>query len=673
MKIRTQFIITTAIFGAILLATAVSLIITNQQVERGSQQSQIAGRLQQDANELSYLSSAYLFYPESLQLSRWETQYASLTNELNDLNPDTPEQRVVVNSIKANTERLRAVFEEVRASLETDLQNASGGKAPDPAFIQVAWSRMEVQNQSTIFDASRLVQILRDQIDELRQRNIVLSLALTGMFGLFLLTNYVLTYRRTLRSISVLQSGTRTVGQGNLDYAIPDQGNDEVGELSRAFNLMTVSLKGVTASKAELEREIAERKLAEDKANRQKAIQEAINRILGAALESTSEEELGNACLAIAEELTRSKYGFIGEIDSRGSLRDIAISDLGWEACATYDNMGHRRPPGDFTLHGIYGRVILDGRPFFTNDPSSHPDSIGTPEGHPPLTTFLGVPLFHNGKTIGMVALANKDDGYDKDDLDALETLSPAIVQAFMRKRAEEALMRRTADLEASNKELEAFSYSVSHDLRAPLRHIDGFSKILLEDYSDKLDEDGRHYLQVVRRGSQRMALLIDDLLKLSRLTRSEMHVGKVDLNRIAESIASGLKEEHPERRVELSISPGMIAQGDARLLRVAIDNLLANAWKFTSNQEIGRIEFGVTECEGQPAYYVRDNGAGFDQQYAGKLFTPFQRLHDEADFPGTGIGLATVQRIIQRHGGRVWAEGEVDKGATFYFTLSPG
>jgi PAS domain S-box-containing protein len=232
-------------------------------------------------------------------------------------------------------------------------------------------------------------------------------------------------------------------------------------------------------------------------------------------------------------------------------------------------------------------------------------------------------------------------------------------------------VIERTAELEAANKELEAFSYSVSHDLRAPLRGIDGFSQTLLERYVDKLDEKGKHYLQRIRAGTQRMGELIDDLLMLSRVTRSEMHRTKVDLSALAKEIAAELRETQPERQVEFAIAPGLVVNGDARLLRVMLENLLNNAWKFTSNRIQTCIEFNVIlQVDARVAYFVRDNGAGFNMAYANKLFGAFQRLHSTTQFPGTGIGLATVQRIIHRHGGRVWAEGAVEQGATFYFTL---
>src|SRR6266550_690478 len=233
-----------------------------------------------------------------------------------------------------------------------------------------------------------------------------------------------------------------------------------------------------------------------------------------------------------------------------------------------------------------------------------------------------------------------------------------------------QALRHNAAQLLAANTELDAFAYSVSHDLRAPLRSIDGFSQVLLEDYAAQLDEAGRDSLRRVRAATQRMGTLIDDLLKLARVTRAEMRTEVVDLSVMARDIAAELQRATPERQVEFAIAQGLEARGDARLLRVALENLLGNSWKYTAKRTKPKIEFGSTEENGGRAFLVRDNGAGFDMRYADKLFGVFQRLHSLSEFEGTGVGLATVRRIITRHGGRIWAEGAVDQGATFYFTL---
>ncbi len=231
-------------------------------------------------------------------------------------------------------------------------------------------------------------------------------------------------------------------------------------------------------------------------------------------------------------------------------------------------------------------------------------------------------------------------------------------------------LARSNAGLIEANNELESFSYSVSHDLRAPLRTIDGFSHALLEDCADRLDDAGKTHLHRIRAATQRMGLLIDDLLNLSRLSRTEMHRQSLDISALARSIAGDLQKAQPERQIELRIEKGLKTTADPGLLRVVLENLLSNAWKFTSKRASARIEFGIARDNGTPAYFVRDDGAGFDSAYADRLFGAFQRLHATTEFAGTGIGLATVQRIVHRHGGRIWAESAVDRGATFYFTM---
>jgi PAS domain S-box-containing protein len=269
-------------------------------------------------------------------------------------------------------------------------------------------------------------------------------------------------------------------------------------------------------------------------------------------------------------------------------------------------------------------------------------------------------PIIRDGRTVGTVV-----SFVDITDRKASES---ELMQ--YRVSLEELVRLRTAELESVNRELESFSYSVSHDLRAPLRAIDGFARALSEDYADRLDDNGQDYLRRVRAGSQRMGILIDDMLQLSRVGRAELRPVEVYLSTVARDIVSMLALADPGRQVAVEISPGLTTRGDPRLLHVMLTNLFDNAWKYTGKTGHARIDFGQDEIDGQTVFFVRDNGVGFDMLYVDKLFGAFQRLHGQ-EFPGTGIGLATVARIIHRHGGRVWAEGQVGKGATFFFTLA--
>ncbi len=266
---------------------------------------------------------------------------------------------------------------------------------------------------------------------------------------------------------------------------------------------------------------------------------------------------------------------------------------------------------------------------------------------------------------------------------DELETIASSFNAMARRLRAseetltalnadlEERVHQRTADLEVMNRELESFSYSVSHDLRAPLRHLAGFSEALLEDYADRLDGNGRHCLERINGASRRLSQMIDAMLELSRLSRGQVQRERIDLGAMARDILDELRGAEPQRRVTVKIHDAMKAEGDARLVRVVMENLVGNAWKYSrTRRDEALIEVGTRREEEGPVHYVRDNGVGFDMTYADRLFAPFQRLHREEEFEGTGVGLATVQRIVHRHGGRVWAEATPGEGATFFFTL---
>lgn len=267
---------------------------------------------------------------------------------------------------------------------------------------------------------------------------------------------------------------------------------------------------------------------------------------------------------------------------------------------------------------------------------------------------------------------------FDMDELRARVQVGARYVRlqeslARLNQELEHRVVERTAQLQVINRELEAFSFSVSHDLRAPLRHIGGFTQILLEDFAEALGVEGCAYLRKVTDASRRMERLIDSLLNLSRVARSELHRRQVDFTRQCNGVACELHETEPDRAVEFAIAEGLTVLGDAHLMRLVAQNLIGNAWKYTATTECAIIEVGKEETGGEEAFFVRDNGVGFDMSQAHRLFGAFQRLHAEEDFEGTGIGLATVQRIVHRHGGRVWADGAVGKGATFRFTIPRG
>jgi signal transduction histidine kinase len=390
-------------------------------------------------------------------------------------------------------------------------------------------------------------------------------------------------------------------------------------------------------------------------------------------------QELTNFALEEAIHLTGSQIGYFAFMNEEETVLTMhSWSKSAMEECRVKD-----KPiiyPVETT--GLWGEAVRQRRPIITNDYSAlNPWKKGYPEGHVTVIRHMNVPVFDGDRIVIVAGVGNKPSDYDESDVRQLTLLMAGMWQIIKRKQAEEEIRKlneeleqrvieRTAQLETANKELEAFSYSVSHDLRAPLRAITGFSSMLLEDYADKLDDEGKRLLNVVKDNTLNMGALIDDLLSLSRIGRKQIERSKIDMDKLIQTTFDEIKATIPEREIQFDIKPFPPAYGDEGLLRQVFFNLLSNAIKFTRTRENVIIEAGGY-VEGQEnVYYVKDNGIGFDMQYADKLFDAFQRLHSDKQFEGTGIGLAIVHRVINRHGGRLWAEGKVNEGATFYFTL---
>jgi signal transduction histidine kinase/CheY-like chemotaxis protein len=347
----------------------------------------------------------------------------------------------------------------------------------------------------------------------------------------------------------------------------------------------------------------------------------------------------------------------------------------------------------------VFARTLAERASLRLTNPGGDPRSAGLPRGYPAVHSVLAAPIASLGKTYGWICLLNKlgREDFDDDDERMLTSLASQVGRIYesdmlyleMERGAgqlrdselrfrqlatglERRVVERTAELQAANEELAAFDYSISHDLRAPLNRIDGFCAMLGDKYGDKLDERGRDLLARIADAGRNMGQLVGDLFSLSTVARGELQRADVDLSALSEAIVATLRAAEPGRTVRFEAQAGMSARADPGLLRAVLENLLGNAWKFTRRNAAARIEVGCLRRGGELVYSVRDNGVGFDPANAEKLFTPFQRLHSHGDFEGTGIGLATVQRIVRRHGGRVWAEAAVDRGATFYFTLDP-
>ncbi len=620
MKIRTQFILSILLFGILIVAISASVIITAQKVTGITNQEMVVNNVTQEANDLSYLANNYMIFQESQQLSTWQTEFTSFSNNVAKLQWSTPQAKSIVSNIQADVPQLKDVFESVVSDIGNPSLNQDG--TITNTIFQISWSRMAVQNQELLSNASNLSQLLETQANQARRTNIIVIIALIAIFAVYFLLNYLMIERRTFKSITKLKAGTIAIGAGNLDYKIEEKSNSEIGDLSRAFNQMTADLKNVTTSKAELEKEIEDRKQSEEKL---KESEERFSKAfhlspVGVVITSLPEGRFVDVNDSFLRLIESSRQEVIGRTSAELNI---------------YPNPNDRAQ--------VWQLLFEKGK--FEN----YEMTWQTRNGKAITVSSSSEEIILNGRDHALFI----------------------IVDITERKKAEEELRHRTTELEASNKELEAFSYSVSHDLRAPLRSMAGFSSALLEDYSEKLDEDGKEYLRKIEASSELMGQLMDDLLKLSRVTRSELKSEKVNLSDMAQSVVDELQKVEPMRKVKVAIASDMIAYGDCNLLRLVLDNLLGNAWKYSSKTAEPRIEMGITELNGKQSYFVRDNGVGFDMAYVNKLFQPFQRLHVASEFAGTGIGLATVQRIIRRHGGDVRAESKVGQGATFYFTLS--
>jgi signal transduction histidine kinase len=430
----------------------------------------------------------------------------------------------------------------------------------------------------------------------------------------------------------------------------------------------------------QLRQQIAERQRAEAELSWEAQVNQAAAELSKKLLSPASVDDISYLILEHAKHLTNSAFGFVGYIDPETNdlvcptfTRDI------WEECQV---AGKEIVFKKFT--GLWGWVLKNRKPLMTNAPGDDPRSAGTPPGHVPIHRFLAAPALIGESLVGQVSVANADYDYTNRELEVIERFANLYAIAVQRQRTDDELARyrnhleglvreRTAALEASNKELEGFTYSVSHDFRAPLRHIDGFIELLQKKAGTHLDEQSRHYLDTISDAARKMGLLIDDLLSFSRMRSHTKTLKPVALANLVRDVILEMEPDTAGRTIDWRIDDLPMVDGDAAMLRMVLVNLITNALKFTRPREQAQIEIGsLPGQDSETVVFVRDNGVGFDMAYSDKLFGIFQRLHRADEFEGTGIGLANVRRIIARHGGRTWAIGQVDQGATFYFSLPP-
>jgi len=486
-------------------------------------------------------------------------------------------------------------------------------------------------------------------------------------FMLFLLGGtialaWLLGDRFIVRRIGVIYEGTQRLAAGDLDSRIGvTGGKDELTALAVSFDAMAAALQR----------------------NQQN------NQFLADASHVLASSLDHERILRTLAELCVQRFADWCAIDlrlrhnGRAGFHYIYHSDREKRRQARLIETRYPNDPAD--MRNPNNEVIRSGKPVLIRHVSESTIAQTAQDAeHEQLLRSLGLrslmilPMQIQSEVIGTLTLVSAETSreFDQTDVQLAEELARraalAVENAQLYTEMEERVRARTSELTAVNHELEAFSYSVSHDLRSPLRSLDGFSQALAEDYAGVLDAQGRDFLQRIRGAAQRMGQLIDDLLSLSRVARMDLVRSDVDVTHLAEGVVRELRHSEPNRDVEMKVQADLRAAADPGLLRIVLQNLLSNAWKFSSKTSESRIEVGSIDFENEAVFYVRDNGAGFDMTYADKLFGPFQRLHGANEFAGTGIGLATVQRIIARHGGRIWAESAPDQGATFYFTLGP-
>ena len=412
--------------------------------------------------------------------------------------------------------------------------------------------------------------------------------------------------------------------------------------------------------------DITERKKTEEEIVSNRKLLNAINKVFQEYLTTETIGEVVEKCLEVAEELTESEFGFFGEINENGLLDDRALSPPAWDVCETPN--AHELLK-NMEIVSYWGRTIKEEKSQIVNDPNVDPDRRGLPKGHPPITSFLGVPLKEGGKTIGMIALANKKTGYNETDKKNIEALAVAFVEVFMRKKAEIQIKENLKNMKQSNKELEQFAYITSHDLREPLRMITSFLQLLERRYKDKIDQDANEFIGFAVDGAKRLDAMTNDLLEYSRITRQVREIKQVNFEDVLEEALSNLKVPIEENNAVITHDPLPTIMADVKLKVQLFQNLIANAIKYRSN-ETPKIHISATRENNQYLFKIKDNGIGMSPDHLERIFTIFQRLHTQEEYEGTGIGLAISQKIVHQQGGEIWAESESGKGSTFYFTI---
>jgi PAS domain S-box-containing protein len=633
MQIKTKLKILSWIAAIMGILVMIILAWTSEQLKQSAAQHNFAKEMFTTHNNRIALRDEYILNHNERPKEQWLQQTENLGKLVKQAQAEVvlPEQKLILQQIPLYLDKTKKLFTRLIVN-QDEMVAGRISISQSQKMEQLIYSQLIIDSHSLLTQFLKLQMISDREYAARQSQSNAFILVSVLLLVCFTVVSSMMVARNIAKPLIRLRDGLKVIGDGNLDYQIAVKGDDELSNLAYVSNEMAAKLKKSYTSLENLQQEIIERKRVEE------ALRDAelkFRTIFDKASDGILLAENGSSTFYMANNKICEMLGY-----TQKEIIKIGLSEIHLEKDRPYviEQFG-RMGKNEISVASDIPVMRKDGSIFYADINSS------------------SVNLGGKDYLIGVF----RDITERKQAEEEIKKLNTEL---------EQRVIDRTAQLEASNKELASFAYSVSHDLRAPLRGIDGWSLALLEDYGERLDDQARKYLHRVRAETQQMGRLIDDMLKLSRVTRAELQLTPIDLTAMAQNIANSLQEERPQRRIEFIIQPALRANGDSQLIEIALSNLFDNAVKFTGTRSPARIEFGEAEVDGGKAFFVHDDGVGFDMAHASKLFGAFQRLHKLSEFPGTGVGLATVQRIIHRHSGRIWANAQVDQGATFYFTL---
>jgi len=629
MQIKTKFAIHAAV--AILLFTIIGVVEYMQiQRERADViQQNLLVQLGQDVYDLNFITNGYLMSHSARSREQWLLKYKSLSETWAKTQQNIEQESALLNKVDHQFKSTSSIFIKLSNLENETMGNTSGLKKELQERLS---ANLRISTRSLYGETLQLSKKIASQAQQKTHTKRIWEFMALLLIALMSISMMLVIARSTLPRLRLMQQAFLQLAAGNLDYRLGEKGSDELSSLAKSFNQTVTRLAEITVSRSRLESETEKRKESQGRL-------EQVEKALGEASDSVF--------MFYADDM---KVFYV----NRGAEQALALS---------------REEILNESMRSIFPKI---------SDQIQPASGVAGGEGS---WKALELEYLHPyGKIRPMEASlqAIAGDGEVRVDYyiliarDISERKALEFQQQHLQKELEERVKQRTSELELTNKELEAFSYSISHDLRAPLRAINGQAGMLEEELGNDLPEAVSHHLAAIRQNSLQMGHLVDDLLAYSRLSRDATKFEKVDLNNMIANCWQELARSSESRNIDFRIEPLPPCIGDEVMLRQVVFNLLDNALKYTAPQEQVLIEVGSFEHEGETAYFVRDNGVGFDMRYGDKVFEVFHRLHSLEEFEGTGIGLSLVKRIIERHGGRVWAEGEVGKGASFYFTLEP-